>query len=193
VTVRQKNPGANNSQTMRNIAAICELERRALARRSGAERFSDFVAHHAGRLWFIVLHCVWYGLWILWNTEVLPGARKFDPFPFTALTTVVSLEAIFLSLFILMSQNRSTRRGDERAQLDLQVNLLAEDEATKMLQMLKALCAYHNLPEAKDAELEQMLQTTQPETLAEELEEQMPSEVPGGRNGFGVVKGHRDS
>ena len=89
MTVRQKNPGANNSQTMRNIAAICELERRALARRSGAERFSDFVAHHAGRLWFIVLHCVWYGLWILWNTEVLPGARKFDPFPFTALTTVV--------------------------------------------------------------------------------------------------------
>jgi uncharacterized membrane protein len=179
VTAQQKGPGASPSQSQRNIAAICEMERRALERRSGAERFSDFVAHHAGRFWFVVLHSIWFAGWILWNTGMLPGVRKFDPFPFSALTTVVSLEAIFLSLFILTSQNRGSRRADERAHLDLQVNLLAEDEATKMLQMLKALCAHHKLPEAKDAELEQMLRATKPEALAQELEEHLSDEAKG--------------
>lgn len=171
--------GTDTLLTQRNIAAICEMERQALARRSAAERFSDYVAIHAGRFWFIILHAIWFAVWILWNTDVLPGLRKFDPFPFSALTTIVSLEAIFLSLFILTSQNRGSRRADERAHLDLQVNLLAEDEATKMLQMLKALCAHYNLPEAGDPELEEMVNTTKPETLAKELEDHLAREGEG--------------
>lgn len=167
------------TNTERNIAAICEMERQALARRLWSERFSDYVAHHAGRFWFVVAHAIWFTVWILWNTGILPGLSKFDPFPFSALTTVVSLEAIFLALFILTSQNRSNQRADERAHLDLQVNLLAEDETTKMLQMLKALCAHHQLPEAKDPDLELMLNVTRPEKLAKELEEQLADDSKG--------------
>lgn len=114
--------------------------------------------------------------WIAWNCAPITGIPRFDPFPFPALTTIVSLESIFLSLFILASQNRATRRADERAHLDLQVNLLAEREATKMLQLLRALCIHQGLDEDSDAELTQLLQQTEPATIARELERQLPAE-----------------
>lgn len=160
-----------------NILAISQLEREALDRRSAVEKFSDALVHHAGRFWFILLHAIWFGAWILWNVHLFPG-RPFDPFPFPALTTAVSLEAIFLSLFLLMSQNRSNRHADERAHLDLQVNLLAERETTKMLQMLQALCEHANLPEANDPELKKLLQRTDPAKLAAEISRQLPADAP---------------
>ena len=166
----------NLASTARNIEAICALERKALERRTAAERLSDVVAFQAGRLWSILFHAGWFGMWAVWNSPWFPAGLRFDPFPFPALTTVVSLEAIFLSLFILMSENRSNRRGDERAQLDLQVNLLAEHEATKMLQLLQALCAHHQLAVAQDPELAELLRQTEPLALAHELERQLPSE-----------------
>ena len=92
------------------------------------------------------------------------------------LSTVVLLEAIFLSLFILVNQNLASRRADERAHLDLQVNLLSEREATKMLQLLQALCAYHGLSAADDAEVTELLRETEPAIIARELERQLPSE-----------------
>jgi uncharacterized membrane protein len=162
------------SSTRRNIEAISRLEQQALSRRSRVECVSDAVVSHAGRLWFLIVHIVWFSGWIVWNTAHSP-LLKFDPFPFPALTTAVSLEAIFLSLFILMSQNRSNRRADERSHLDLQINLLAEHEATEMLKLLKAICAHHRLPEAWDPDLEDLLTHTDPATLAKELEEGLPS------------------
>jgi uncharacterized membrane protein len=166
----------NGTEARRNIRAISKLEHKEIERRSGTERFSDFVVLHAGRLWFLLLHAVWFGIWIVWNTDTVPGLRAFDPFPFSALSTVVSLEAIFLSLFLLISQNRSNKRADERAHLDLQVNLLAEYETTKILQLLQALCAHHKLPNAQDPELLELLARTEPETLARELQQQLPSD-----------------
>ena len=141
-----------------------------------AERFSDWVVLHAGQSWFLLLHALWFGGWILWNTGKIPGLQPFDPFPFSGLTLTVSLEAIFLALFILQSQNRANRRADERAHLDLQVNLLAEHEATKMLQLLQALCAHHKLSLAQDPELLELLGRTEPERLARELKQHLPSE-----------------
>ncbi len=162
----------NAGLALRNIKAISELEQQALKRRSRLECFSDAVVANAGRLWFFVFHVIWFVLWVAWNMSVVRG-RRFDPFPFPALTTAVSLESIFLSIFILMSQNRSNRRADERSHLDLQINLLAEHEATKMLQLLKALCAHHRLPEAKDPEVEELLSETDPAVLAQELEKEL--------------------
>ena len=78
--------------------------------------------------------------------------KPFDPFPYAFLTLVVSLEAIFLSLFILMSQNRAALHADRRAHLDLQINLLAEHESTKTLELLKALCEHHGLACSQDPE-----------------------------------------
>jgi uncharacterized membrane protein len=163
------------SQTARNIRAICALEQEALNRRSAGERIGDFVSLHAGRMWFILLHATLFTGWIIVNTGHI-GIKSFDPYPYPALMAFTSLEAIFLSLFVLMSQNRSSKRADERSHLDLQINLLAEHEMTKMLSMLQALCAHHKLTEANDPELAALLEQTRPEILAKELESQLPSE-----------------
>src|ERR1041385_3547529 len=103
-----------DSQSRQSIKAISDLEHEALARRTTAETFSDLVVSQAGRPWVIALHTLWFGGWMLWNSGRVPGIRTFDPFPYMGLTTIVSLEAIYLSLFILVSQNRATRRADER-------------------------------------------------------------------------------
>ena len=174
-----------DAQSKQSIKAVSDLEHQALARRTAAETFSDFVVSQGGRPWVIVLHTLWFGVWILWNSARIPGLRVFDPFPYMGLTTIVSLEAIFLSLFILASQNRATRHADERAHLDLQINLMAEREATKMLRLLQALCAYHGLAEAADSEVDEMLRETEPASIARELEKHLPSDLPSIRNNAG--------
>jgi uncharacterized membrane protein len=171
-------PNSVDVQSKRSIKAVSDLEHRALARRTTAERFSDLVVFQGGRPWVIALHALWFGAWMFWNSGLVHGVRGFDPFPYIGLTTVVSLEAIFLSLFILMSQNRATRRADERAHLDLQINLMAERETTKMLRLLQALCAHHGLPEAADSEVAEMLQNVEPAKIARELEKHLPSDIP---------------
>jgi uncharacterized membrane protein len=91
---------------------------------------------------FGLAHLAWFGTWIVVNGGVLPGFEPFDPYPFSFLTLVVSLEAIFLSIFVLLSQNRLTRQAEKRAHLDLQVNLLAEQESTIALQLLQRICEH---------------------------------------------------
>jgi len=171
-----------DEQSKQSIKAVSDLEHEALARRTTAETFSDFVVSEGGRPWVIALHALWFGAWMLWNSGRVPGIRAFDPYPYMGLTTIVSLEAIFLSLFILVSQNRATRRADERAHLDLQINLMAEREATKMLHLLQALCAHHGLAEAADSEVHEMLRKTEPATIARELEKHLPSDLRNIRN-----------
>jgi len=150
------------------------MERDATEGRSIGERMGDAIAHRAGRLWFIGAHAIWFGGWIVLNAGLVPGIRAFDPYPYQFLTFVVSLEAIFLSLFILMSQNRGNKQADSRSHLDLQINLLAEQESTKMLQMLQKLCEHHKLSIANDPEVELLEHPTQPETLLQELKENLP-------------------
>ena len=164
------------SPTLRNITEICELEKRALAHRSLSARIGDAIAMQAGRMWFIFLHLIWFAVWLLLNMKA-KGASTFDPFPFSLLTMIVSLESIFLSLFILMSENRSSRVADERNHLDLQINLLAEDENTKMLQMLQAICEYHNLPIGKDPEIKAMTKRTEVKEVVSELKDNLPGEL----------------
>ena len=160
-----------NSTTYRNIREICELEKRALARRSVSARIGDAIATQAGRMWFILLHLAWFAVWIALN---LGHQGRFDPFPFALLTMVVSLESIFLSLFILMSQNRSGLQADQRNHLDLQINLLAEDENTKILQMLQALCEHHKLAIANDSEIAAMAKRTEIGKVMSELSDNLP-------------------
>jgi uncharacterized membrane protein len=103
-----------DEQSKQSIKAVSDLEHEALARRTTAEAFSDFVVSQGGRPWVIAVHALWFGGWMLWNSGRVPGIRAFDPFPYMGLTTIVSLEAIFSSLFILVSQNRATRRAARR-------------------------------------------------------------------------------
>jgi uncharacterized membrane protein len=157
-----------------NIRAISDLEHSALARRSTGERWADRVASTAGKVWFTVGHFFWFSGWILLNIGVVSGVTPFDPYPFPLLTLATSLEAIFLSLFILTSQNRATAQAEQRSQLDLQINLLAESESTVTLKMLRALCEHHGLKIAHDAEVELLAQRTEPKTLVRDLQTQLP-------------------
>jgi uncharacterized membrane protein len=125
-----------------NIDAIKVWERAELARRSAAEHLSEAITRVFGSGAVLVAHVAWFALWILVNTVKVPGFGAFDKFPFPLLTMVVSLEAIFLSLFVLASQNRMTRHSDQRSQLDLQIDLLAEREMTAVLVLLKDLARH---------------------------------------------------
>src|SRR5207249_1655562 len=106
---------------------------------------SDSITRFAGSSLFIVLHIIWFTVWIILNLGSVHIIHSFDPYPFTFLTMVVSLEAIFLSIFVLISQNRMAHQADRRAHLDLQINLLAEQENTMMLRMLETLCERHGI------------------------------------------------
>lgn len=119
-----------------NIRAIRRWEEDALHRRSRAELMSEWITCAAARAPVLFAHAVWFALWIAINTGWVPGIQPFDPFPFQLLTMIVSLEAIFLALFVLGSQNRMTQQADKRAHLDLQIDLLAEREMTAVLQLL---------------------------------------------------------
>jgi uncharacterized membrane protein len=126
--------------TRKNVAVIAELEKAANARRSRADRLPDRISRFVGSMLFVYLHVAWFGIWIAVGTlSVFPAAWKIDPFPFTFLTFVVSLEAVFLSTFILISQNHEERLARRRNHLDLQINLLSEQENSHILKMLEAI------------------------------------------------------
>ena len=169
--------------TQENIQEIARIEKEALLSRSAGERLGDLIATHAGRMWFIVFHTLWFIVWIGWNTGWGPQTGRFDPFPFALLTLISSLESIFLALFILMSQNRSALQADQRSHLDLQIDLLAEYENTKMLKMLHALCSHHGLAASDDAEINELAARTKPHEVLQELAKKVPTpqnaDVPG--------------
>lgn len=153
-----------------NIRAIAQLRQQAAERRTAAQRVSDRVSALASRESTVVLHVLGFAIWIAVNAGLL-SIRPFDPFPYNLLSILVSLEAIFLTLFVLASQNRLRQDEDRRRQLDLQVNLLAEQEMTLVLQMLKEICEHLGLRDTiesrKFVELVKQIDVGQ---LAERLE-----------------------
>ena len=125
-----------------NVDAIKSWDRALLLQRSKAQRFSDRITTIASSGGSMLAHAIWFALWIAINTALIPGIEPFDPFPFQLLTMAVSLEAIFLALFVLASQNRLGKQSDLRANLDLQIDLLVEREMTAVLQLLKDIAAH---------------------------------------------------
>jgi uncharacterized membrane protein len=156
--------------TAQNVATVLQIETADHERRSTSDRAADAVTAFCGSISFIWTHVVWFVGWIGFN--VLAGGRTFDPFPFPLLTLVVSLEAIFLSTFILISENRQARIGDRRNQLDLQINLLAEQENTKMLKLLRRIAEQVGVV-LEDRETVALEAATDTAELTEEIDRQM--------------------
>src|SRR4030095_13699924 len=127
------------------------------------------IARFCGRMSFVWLHVVVFAGWIAYNS--LPWFEAFDPYPFTFLTLVVSLEAIFLSAFILISQNYDMRVSEQRNQLDLQINLLSEQENTKMLQILERIDKKGGAHVGDDPQVRALEEATRPESLVKQIEE----------------------
>src|SRR4051812_25899288 len=134
----------------KNIENVVKLEKEALLKLSAAEHIANKVTAFAGSTPFIIFHLLWFGGWILLNEGIISSVHPFDPFPFSFLTLVVSLEAIFLTLLVLMSQNRMTKEADKRAHLDLQINLLDEQETTLILKMVQKIVKHMGLEEEMD-------------------------------------------
>ncbi len=118
---------------------------------------------------FVWLHVAWFVLWIGLNTSRITR-HHFDPFPFTFLTLVVSLEAIFLSNFILIAGNHASRQSERRNHLDLQINLLAEQENTKVLWMLERIANHVGADIAGDPDLQVLEEATEPERLLKQID-----------------------
>jgi uncharacterized membrane protein len=165
----------NSTQSQSHIDSIVKQEEKALERRSNSERFADGVGLFAGSLPFVVLHLVFLIAWLLVNSGEIRGIPAFDPYPFSLLGMIVAVEAVILSSFILMRQNRMMRRGERRDHLNLQVDLLAEKEITKVLQMVRAMCGHMGLRDIMaDTEIRDLSQTTSIESLSQTLEDRLP-------------------
>jgi uncharacterized membrane protein len=158
-----------------HIDSIVKQEEQALEQRSVAERFADAVGIFAGSPFFIVFHLALLTSWLLINSGKIPWIRPFDRYPFSLFAMIVAVEAVFLSSFILMRQNRMMRRGERRDHLNLQIDLLAEKEITKLIQMTRAICGKMGLENIMaDNEIREFSQNTSIESLSQTLEERLP-------------------
>ena len=154
--------------TEQNVETVTRLEEAAREKRTPTDRLAEKIASFCGSMKFVWINVVWFGGWILLN--LIPGIPHLDPFPFTFLTLIVSLEAIFLSTFILISQNLDSRISERRSHLDLQLNLLSEQENTKMMVMLHAIAVRVGADLTQDPHLKALSEETQPERLIEQIE-----------------------
>jgi uncharacterized membrane protein len=154
---------------MRNIEVLRERRREQERKSAGEERIARVITRFAGSMVFVYAHAAMVVAWILINLGWTP-LRVFDP-SFVILATVASVEAIFISTFVLISQNRAAEAADRRAELDLQINLLAEHEITRMLELTVAIARHHGLVEADDARLNTLKQEVEPDKILDEIED----------------------
>jgi uncharacterized membrane protein len=153
----------------RNIRTISQLRLQAAREQSVQDRLADAITAFSGRMVCVYVHIVWFGVWIVLNTR-RAGMRPFDPFPYGLLTMVVSLEAIFLSTLVLISQNRLSAESEHRADLDLHIGLLTEYELTRVLHMHHALQDTMGIANDEDSDLADLEMDTKPEDVLAEIE-----------------------
>ena len=163
----RRNGKSAEELTEQNVDKVSQLEQSARQQRTSTDRIAEAIANFCGSMTFVWVHVVWFGGWILLN--LIPGVPHFDQFPFTFLTLVVSLEAIFLSTFILISQNLETRISERRSHLDLQLNMLSEQENTKMITILQAIAEKVGADLGRDTHLAALSEDTMPERLVEQI------------------------
>ncbi|HEY0997746.1 MAG TPA: DUF1003 domain-containing protein [Gemmatimonadaceae bacterium] len=162
----------------RHVAAtaVTAIKAEHAGNRTWVERAADRLNDFAASAGFLVLHVVWFVVWIPWNVGWF-GLHPFDPYPFGFLTMVVSLEAIFLSIFVLMAQKRESAIAELREELSLQVSLRVEQEVTKSLQLVAGLYTRLGYKFAEDAELHEMLQPLDVKNIERELLEQIAASM----------------
>jgi uncharacterized membrane protein len=161
----------NELQSSRKI--IKSLKAKANAKRTFFEKFADLSTSVAGSFAFLTINFIWFLGWVLINTNFIPGINAFDPFPFGLLTMIVSLEAIILAILVLISQNRASRIDDIREEIDLQVNVTAEQEITKILTLLTILLKKNGVDLSSDKSLAEMLKPINTNKLEKALEKEI--------------------
>ncbi|HUQ18108.1 MAG TPA: DUF1003 domain-containing protein [Gemmatimonadaceae bacterium] len=152
----------------RNLRALAELADAQRQAKSMQDRFAMAVSHFAGRMSFVYVHAVVFGLWVLANTGLLPGIRHFDP-NLNALNTIATLEAIFLATFVLIAQNRMSENEEIRNHLDVQVSLLTEEETTHILRLVAKMGEKMGIEEANDPDIRQLIRNVETQELIEQI------------------------
>lgn len=143
------------------------------AKRTDGEKLADWLTAKFGSMEFLLANVILFSGWIVVNTGHFPGLAVFDPFPFSLLTTAVSLEAIILAIFVLISQNRAARLEDIREEVELQINIISEKEVTKLMKMMAQLLEKQGVDLSSDQELQKMLKAVS----ADELEKRLEKEI----------------
>jgi uncharacterized membrane protein len=157
-----------SSALTRNIEALAERRRQEAADATREEKIAEAITSFTGSMRFVYLHLALYGSWIVANLGVIPGVPAFDP-SFVMLAMVASVEAIFLSTFVLISQNRTADAANKRADLDLQISLLAEHELTKLTALVATIAEKLEIEVARDHEVQEIVEDVAPEAVLDEL------------------------
>ena len=184
MNLQEHSDESSRDQTAPNLANVVEENidtiikmRRAEQRDKGPqEHTADALTKFSGSMIFVYVHAIWFALWIALNVGWL-GAKPFDPFPFSLLTLIVSLEAIFLSTFVLISENRASRIADKRAELDLQINLLSEYEITRLLTLMDAIADHLGVDLNEKPELQELKKDISAEAVLKRIQSRLESEA----------------
>jgi uncharacterized membrane protein len=168
-TVPPPRPRNLSSSLRRNIEALERRRRQESASATRQERLAEAITSFTGSMRFVYLHLALYAVWILVNLGAVPGIPKFDP-SFVILAMEASVEAIFLSTFVLISQNRTAAAADKRADLDLHISLLTEHELTKLTEVVTAIAARLDVQLGADAEIEEVKKDVAPEAVLDEID-----------------------
>ena len=168
-------PGEQNTQPKRtvsvverNIASLALQRAREAKSRKPADKIADNITQFSGDMRFIYLHLIWFAVWLVANSKGLAW-KPFDPYPYQLLTMIVSLEAIILSTFVLISQNRLSAQTERRAELDMHIGLLTELEMTRALRMLDAIQDHLGIENDDDEELQALEKDIQPNDVIEAI------------------------
>jgi uncharacterized membrane protein len=156
----------------RNIEALLKRREQEARQSTRQDRTADAITRFAGSMMFVYLHLLIFALWIVINVGLLPLLPAFDP-SLVILAMVASVEAIFISTFVLISQNRMSEADDKRADLNLQICLLAEHETTELLTLVAAIADKLGVEIATREELEELKEQVRPEEVLDEIEEKM--------------------
>jgi len=163
---------ASFKRTERRRQFFKSFEARSLRSRSFLTQVADDLTNICGSTPFLIFHVLFFASWVLVNTGLVPQIVAFDPYPFGFLTMVVSLEAIFLSIFVLVSQNRSSYISTIRDEVHLGVNAIAEEEITKILEVLAEIRRELGIKKP-DPQLEKMLERIDTGYIERSIMEQM--------------------
>jgi uncharacterized membrane protein len=166
----KNNRSTVNNVVHGNIETLLKSRKRYEKDKTFTDRLADLITKWSGSMTFVYLHVAFFGLWIAANVGIFK-LSPFDPFPFGLLTTIVSLEAIFLSTFVLVSQNREAAIAERREELDLQIDLLAEHEITRILQLVDAIAQHLKIElEEIPPDLQELKSETSPAEILNELD-----------------------
>lgn len=170
LTYKTPPPDGMSPVLERNIHALVERRRREQAEATAQQKLADAITAFAGSMMFVYLHLLAFGFWIIANLQWIPGVPAWDP-TFVVLGMVASVEAIFLSTFVLISQNRMASEADKRADLDLQISLLTEHELTKVADVLNDVARRLQIESKAQADLDEASRSIAPERVLDKIEE----------------------